>query len=290
MARSIVEIFNEIKADALTRATDAANQDMIDMLNNISAFSLWGIMFYTMAFCCWTLENLWDKFMALVNSIIAALTPHTPRWYRTKALAFQFGFNLLPESDKYDNTGFTDQQILDSKIVKYAAVNEATIDERRVLLVKIAGVDGSGNLVQITNLQEAAFTAYLEEIRDAGVFITIYNRQADTLRTVVDVYYNPLLLDATGSRLDGVPGKPLEDAAKNYLLNLPFNGEFSNAKFVDTLQNAYGVQDNNVFLQSMLRQIGPGTFQAVPNTFIPDAGYVVFDLIDGLVFNYIEHV
>lgn len=291
MARTITEIYNEIKAEAVRQATDQGNTEMLDLLNNLSGFSAWRILFYIMAFCSWTLENLWDKFQALINSIIATLTPHHTRWYRTKALAFQYGFNLLPESDKYDNTGYTAAQIEASKLVKYAAVNEATIDGKRVLLVKIAGVDSGGNLVQLPTIVEDAFKAYMEDIRDAGVFIIIYNRQADTLRAVVDVYYNPLLLDATGNSLSGLPaGKPLEDAAKRYLLKLPFNGEFSNAAFVDTLQTAYGVSDKNVFLVTMLRKISPTNFQAVPNTFIPDAGYVAFDVVNGLVINYISHV
>lgn len=290
MARTVNEIYDEIAAEAMRLAVERQNQEMIDMLDNDSKFSLFGVLFYIMAYCIWVHENLFEKFMAYVNNIIALRLPHKRKWYREKALAFQFGYDLIPDKDYYDNTGLTTDQINASKVVKYAAVNEATIDGKRVLLVKVAGTDGSGNLVQLTTPQEEAFKAYMEEIRDAGVYIVIYNRLADTLKAVVTIFYNPLLLDANGNRLDGQGGKPVEEAAKNYLLQLPFNGEFSNAAFVDTIQSAYGVAERNVFLTSILRRIAGGSYQAVPNTFISDAGYVTFDSVDGLIINYTAHV
>ncbi len=289
MARTVQQIFDEQKEEAIRLATEQNNVDALAMFNNTSRVSLWRLLFYTTAFCAWNLEKIFDAFVDLVNSIIATLTPHSLRWYRTKALAFQFGFDLIAETDKYDNTGATDDDIDASKVVKYAAVNESQLDGRRVLLIKVAGVDDGGVLKQLEAPQELAFTTYMERVKDAGNELLIYNRVADILKTEVDVYYNPLLLDASGNRLDGLAGKPLEDAAKSYLLNLPFNGEFSNAAFIDTLQNAYGVDNKNVFLKSMERKINDTDYQSVGNTFIPDAGYTKFD-VGGLVINYVAHV
>lgn len=289
MARTIQQIFEEQKAEGIRLATEQNNTEALEMFNNPSRMALWRLLFYTMAFCAWSLEKVFDSFTVLVNDMIATLTPGSLRWHRTKALAFQFGFDLIPETDRYDNSGKTADEIEASKVVRYAAVNEAQVDGRRVLLVKVAGVDGSGNLIQLPPDQEAAFISYMERIKYAGNILIIYNRVADILKTEVDVYYNPLLLSFDGSRLDGLGGKPLEEAAKNYLLNLPFNGEFSNAAFVDTLQNAYGVDNKNVFLKSMQRKINATSYQSVGNTFIPDAGHTKFDE-GGLLINYIAHV
>lgn len=287
MARTIDEIFEDQKQEAIRLATEAGNNDALHMFQNTSRVTIWRILFYTMAYCAWALEKILDNTVTLIDGMIATLTPHSLRWYRTKALAFQYGFNLIAETDKYDNTDKTDAEIELSKVVKYAAVNETTIDERRVLLVKIAGVDGTGKLVQLPQLTEDSFTTYMERIRDAGNVLIIYNRAADVLRTVVDVFYNPLLLDGSGNRLDGLGGKPVEEAALQYLLSRPFNGEFSNAGFIDALQNAYGVNERNVFLRSMLRKVSATDWVSVGNTFIPDAGYAKFDDVDGLVINYI---
>lgn len=287
MARTIQQIFDEQKAEGIRLAEEQNNEAAISMFNNESRLAIWRLLFFTVAFCVWTLEKLWDNFQELINSIIAALTPHSLRWYRSKALAFQFGFDLLPESDKFNNADRTTEEIQLSKCVKYAAVNEVQLDGRRVLLLKVAGFNG--DLVQLSSVQEQAFVAYMERIKDAGNILIVYNRLADLLKAEVDVFYNPLLLDGNGNRLDGVAGKPLEDAARNYLLSLPFNGEFSNAAFIDNLQNAYGVSNKNVFLQSMLRKINDTTYVSVGNTFIPEAGYTKFD-VDGLIINYIAQV
>lgn len=290
MARTIDEIFESQKAEAIRLAQEAGNVDAENMFNNPSRVTLWRMLFYTFAFCAWSLEKVFDQTVALIDGMIATLTPHSLRWYRTKALAFQYGFDLITETDKYDNTGKTIAEIDLSKMVKYAAVNETTVDGRRVLLVKIAGVDGSGILQQLPQLVEDAFVAYMQRIKDAGNVLIIYNRTADVLRTTVDVFYNPLLLDASGNRLDGLGGKPIDEAANAYLLSRPFNGEFSNAGFIDALQNAYGVNNRNVFLRSMERKTSATDWESVGNTFIPDAGYAKFDDLGGLNINYIPQV
>lgn len=285
MARTRTEIFNEMVDEAKRLATDAQDQNMLDMLDNISNVAVWKILFQVMAFTVWTVEKLWDSFLALINSILASEVPHTRGWYKSKALAFQYGFPLLADTDKFDNTGYTQQQIDDSKVVKYCAVSETTVDGKRVLLMKIAGKSGD-DIVQLINAVEIAFKAYMEDIKDAGVPILYYNKAADEIRATITVYYDPLLLDATGNRLDGLGGKPVEDAANNYSFNLDFNGEFSNAAFVDDMQNAFGVSKRKVFLQTVERKVG-GVWQAIPNTFTPDAGYAEFS---SLTFNYIADV
>lgn len=290
MARTIEEIFESQRTEAIRLAQEMNNTAAENMLNNPSKVAIWRILFYAFAFCAWSLEKIFDNTIALIDAMIAQLTPHSLRWYRSKALAFQFGFDLVPETDKYDNTGKTSSEIEASKLVKYAAVNESIIDGVRVLLIKIAGVDTDGKLTQLPQIVYEAFTAYMERVRDAGNVLVIYNHEADVLRTMVDVYYNPLLLDGSGNRLDGLGGKPVEDAANAYLLSRPFNGEFSNAGFIDALQNAFGVNERNVFLRSMERKIGPNDWQSVGNTIIPDAGYAKFDDNSGLNLNYIPQV
>lgn len=288
MARTIDEIFNEMKAEGIRLATEQNNADAIDMFNNNSALAVWRLLFYIMAFCVWTFEVVQDNFFISVNTTIANEFAHTLKWYRTKALAFQYAFNLIPDTDKFDNVGKTEQEIADCKIIKYAAANETTVDSKRTLLIKIATLS-DGILAPISEVQLAAFEAYIKEIKDAGVSVTIYNRLADLIKVEVDFYYNPLLLDNLGNRLDGLGANPVVEAANNYLLNLPFNGEFSNARFIDALQSAYGAAENNVFLKSASRKAGNNDYESIANTFIPDAGYARFDE-GGLIINYVPYV
>lgn len=289
MARSIQTIFEEQQNEGIRQATAAGNDELLAMFTNTSKVAVWRILFYSIAYCIWSFEKVMDGFTQMISAMIDALTPHNLRWYRTTALKFQYGFDLLPESFKFDNTGKTAQEIEDSKVVKYVAVNEATVDNVRVLLMKIAGVDSEGKLSQLPVVVEQAFAAYVERFKDAGNVVLIYNRPADTVRAEIDVYYNPLLLDAAGNRLDGLGGKPLEQAADAYLLQLDFNGEFSNAAFADVLQNAYGVSSRGVFIKSIAKKTGSGPFININNSFIPEPGYIKYET-GGLVFNYIRHV
>ena len=61
------------------------------------------------------------------------------------------------------------------------------------------------------------------------------------------------------------------------------------AAFADALQVSYGISDKNVFVKKFERSTGNGVWQAIVNTFIPDAGYTRFDT-NGLSVNYIPHV
>lgn len=287
MARTIQEIFDSMKAEGIRLATAQSNAAMLAMYNNTSAVAAWKLMYYTKAFAVWTLEKIMDAYLVAVTKKIDEEYAHTLKWYRTKALAFQYGFDLIADTDKFDNTGKTDDEVAASKIVKYAAVNETTIDNKRVLLLKVATIIND-DLAPLSDTQLAAFTAYMQEVKDAGVVIIIYNREADLLRATVQFDYNPLLLDGSGNRLDGNGSAPVPAASLSYLLNLPFNGEISLAKYIDALQVAYGNSDGNVFLISMQRKVGDDWI-SIDNTFIPDAGYARFDT-GALTINYVPRV
>ncbi len=289
MARTVNEIFNIMKAEALAKATEANNTNAIAMFNNTSKVAIWRIIFYAIAFCHYTLEVIWDNTVIKIQQMLSLLMPHTPRWYRQKVLSFQYGFNLITDSDKFDNTGYTNEQIEASKIVAFASVNEATIDNIRSLLIKVAKKDGNGNPEQLSNSEEAALTAYVQEIKDAGVRVIIYNRPSDYIRATLNVYYNPLLLDSNGNRLDGIAGKSIEDVAKEFPFNLDFNGEFIVAQFIDALQSAYGVGRRRVDLVSIEKKTGAGAYTSIASSFVPEAGYAKFD-VDGLTINYLPDV
>ncbi|WP_165025665.1 nucleotidyltransferase [Dysgonomonas sp. ZJ279] len=196
------------------------------------------IFFYIVAFAIWTLETLFDIHRQETADIISNLKPHSPRWYRNMALAFQFGFNLLPDNDQYDNEGKTQEQIDESKIVSYAAVRKQGGD--KPLLIKVAK-DVGDNLGPLNNDEQLSFSEYMERVGDAGVEIEVLSTTADKLKLSLDIYYNPLVLNANGQRLDGSSFTPVPDAVRAYLKVLPFNGELVLAFLTDALQRVDGV-------------------------------------------------
>jgi hypothetical protein len=280
MARTIQEI-QELIYQA------KAQEPALNELNSTSKVAIWRLWVYIIAVAIWSLEKLFDLHRADIDKRLAELKPHTARWYRSKALAFQYGFDLLTDSDKFNNTGHTEEQIGASKIVKYSAVVESPNEGR--LIVKIAGEQGE-QLQPITDAQKQAFEAYLQEIKDAGVRLSVVNYQPDVLHLQMKIVYDPLVLDSNGQSIIHAT-KPIETAIKDYLKRLPFNGELVLAHLIDELQQAEGVRIPHLVL-AQSKHIGTngnyGAFEAIEISKIPTAGYFTIDNFNDIT--YISNV
>jgi hypothetical protein len=280
MARTIQEIQDEIFASI------TANENLAE-LNSQSKVAIYRLIVFIVAFAIWTLEVLFDTHKSELQTELVNQKSGTLSWYRTMALAFQYGFTLLPDSDKFNNQEATDEQIELSKIVKYAAVSEGTKDSR--VIIKIAG-ETNGTLAPITANQRVAFDAYINEIRYAGVKVSIINYLPDRLYLNLKIYRDPLLIDANGSSiLNG--GKPVEEALKKYMKQLPFDGELVLAHLIDALQKVEGVKiPHLVSAESSWIDASTGNGYASPQPInvrtIPVSGYfevVNFDTVDYVV-------
>jgi len=264
MARLLNDIFN----DKMQRV--AADPVLSGHLTSTSKVAVYRLLLYISSICDWTLEKLHDLFKQEVNETIAAMKPHSLQWYAEKSRAFQHGYNLIAESDLYDNTGLTQQEIEQSKIVDYAAVIEQDSAQIR-LRIKIA-TDNGNDLVPLTAGQLTAFKAYMQRIKDAGVKLSITSTPADKLKLALRIKYNALVINAAGGRIDGVSAKPVQEALKTFLKNLPFNGVFSVAKMVDAIQAVEGVSD--VKVDQVKVQYGALPFTTVDIDYTPDSGYL----------------
>ena len=78
---------------------------------HFSKVSVIGILFYIFAVAAWTLEKLFDTYRGEVDARIEEIIPHRPRWYRDKVLAFMKGKTLVPDTDRYDTEGMTEDAI-----------------------------------------------------------------------------------------------------------------------------------------------------------------------------------
>lgn len=266
MAHTIEDIQNEI-------LTAKDNEPALAPLNSTSKVAVWRLWVYIFAFVIQSLERLFDLHKADIDEQLLQLKPHTARWYRNKALAFQHGFNLLPESDVFDNSGKSEDEIAASKIVKYAAVTEDVNQTR--LIIKIA-TEAGDKLSQIPDDVATAFKAYMSRIKDAGVPITVINYLPDQLRLSLVIVYNPLLLTREGISIAN-GNEPVADAIRAYLKALPFDGELSVQALTDRIQQAEGVEDVQV-LEVLTRWIDPtanayGTWQSVGIVKVPESGY-----------------
>lgn len=264
----------------MAKTLEQWQQLIIDQLaaNNIqvsgSRTSIRRLWTFVFAFCTVTLEQLFDLHKQDVTDQIANMKPHSLKWYRTKSMLFQYGYPLVEDSDQYDNTGLTDEQIEVSKIIKYCAVNEATNESR--LIIKIATEDNDGVLSPILPEQLVSFKQYLSEVKDAGNSITVTNYLPDLLDLEMVIYYDPLIIGADGTGLlDGL--KPVEMAINAHLKDLPFNGVLILASLVDALQMVEGIEIPHL-VKAMSCWINPASggylpFQTIEVFKIPESGY-----------------
>lgn len=277
MARTLTEIKTAIKITFMNNEVLSSTYSFdlgSDFDTEFSKVSLENILIDIISFSTWVLEKLFDQHAEEVSDQIANLKPHSLRWYRTKARAFQFGYGLIEDSDQYDNTGLTDEQINASQIIKYCAVNEAVNESR--LIIKIATEDANNNLAPINAEQLTAFKEYLIEVKDAGNTITVTNYLPDLLYLNMIIYYDPLIFAPDGSLLlDGT--RPVELAINTFLKNLPFNGVLQLVKLIDALQQVDGVEIPHLVSASSSwinpTSGGYGNAEVINVYKIPESGY-----------------
>ncbi|MEO6176934.1 MAG: nucleotidyltransferase [Flavobacterium circumlabens] len=214
-----------------------ASDETLVSLNSTSKVSIYRLIIFIISYAIETLERIFDTHKDEIDKAIYEQKSGTPTWYKNKSLGFQFGFDLIVDSDKFYNTGFTVEQIEDSKIIKYCSVKESSESNR--LIVKVAS-DSDDVLIPLDSTQIISFTQYLNEIKYAGVKINVVNNPADRLILNMVIYRDVLVLDEYGnSIING--GKPVETAIKSYMKSLPFDGELVINDLIEKLRAVDGV-------------------------------------------------
>lgn len=259
MARTIAEIQQRI----IDAKLSSPELEALDSTSNVAIWKLWT---YIIAVAQWVLEQLMDKHVTEVATIISEGRAHTLLWYVTRAKQFQYGYTLEPESDRYVDVS-TLPEVL---IVKHAAAVELT----NMIRIKVAGTT-AGALAPLSSGELTALTAYMEHIKDAGVRLQVTSGPPDTLRLALNIYYDPLVLSSTGERLDTTSDTPVKDAVNAFLLSMPFNGLFVLNSLIKALEKVDGVVICQVVNASATYASLPYT--DIPVEYTPDAGYMLLD-------------
>lgn len=260
MARTIAAIQQQI--------TDTKNADptLSASLTSSSNTAIWKLWTYIVAVCIWTLENLFDYHKGEVDEIINSQKPHTLPWYIMMARQFQYGITLPADSDVYLTTS-VDPAVV---IIKYAAAVELT----NLVRIKVAKLSGSA-LAGLSGTELSAFTAYMNRIKDAGVRLQLTSGEPDNLQLQLNIFYDPLVLNSAGQRLDGTADTPVADAVNNFLANLPFNGLFVLNNLTIALQHIDGVRIGNIITAQANYAATP--YVPIMVEYSPDAGYMILD-------------
>ncbi|MDB0602647.1 nucleotidyltransferase [Tenacibaculum maritimum] len=253
----------------------AVKEQQIDLqqLNNKSKTSIWGLLLFIVASCMEDLKKYFESHRAYVDDRLANQIAGTLPWYRTKALAFQYGFDLLTDSSKYKNGIAKPEEITASKVIKYATANDG--ETKGSVVIKVA-TEKNGQLSTIEEEQEKSLKKYFEEIKFAGDDVVIINHLADKLFLNLKIYIDPLVLNSGGVSIRN-GNKPVEAALLQFMKELPFNGELILQSLVDKLQLVEGVKIAHI-VEAKSSELDPqkdehGTAQLIEVKKIPASGY-----------------
>lgn len=283
MARTVTEIKKEM-TDAFVANTAVRNTYGLtpgrSFEEEFSVASIESILFHCLAFGLFVIYSFFDLFKQEIDTSIINYTHPTLVWFAEKIKTFQYGDAPVAETDYYDNTGLTDAQIEVKRVIKYAAAIEQNFSNGRVgVRIKVAGEDVSGNRVKLPNAERDAAREFLKIFKPAGTYCELTTDDPDYLKLSLKIYYNPLVLNNQGQRLDGTDFTPLQTAISNHLKNLPFNGRFNLTSLVDAMQAVDGIEDPRIL--SAQTKYAALPYADVVDEVIPDAGYLkIYDNAD----------
>ena len=126
--RTIQEIEKEI-GDKLTESSIIKEKYQLEdgktFNEQVSNVSIERIFSYVVSFSIWVLEKLFFIHKNEIDAELSKRLPHTRRWYQQKVLQFQYPNRaLITDTDKYDNTGFSADEIEQMQVVKFCAIQE----------------------------------------------------------------------------------------------------------------------------------------------------------------------
>ncbi|NNV54519.1 hypothetical protein [Limnovirga soli] len=246
---------------------------------------------YVVAFCMFALETLFDILVSDTDTKLQEKNILNKYGYRDLLLNFQYGFPTKFESSEFDNTGYTDAEIADSKVIKHAAVIKQINAYGRVLLkFKVAGSTDGTDRVELDPEIIAALTAYLDMAAYAGDHWEVTTGPADKIKTKFKIKYDPLLITPTGDRIGG-EALVIRNAAKSFLVDgMKFANTYVPTYHTDWMQAVKGVTDAQMI--SCSATYGLLDYTVVNDKYVPDAGYLKYyddtDLEIELVPNDIE--
>jgi len=119
------------------------------------------------------------------------------------------------------------------------------------------------------------------------VKVEIVSSVGDDLRLVVDIYYDPMVLDGEGRLRKEPSRKPVEETINKFITSLPFNGEFIPVKLQDALQETEGVAIPEIL--SIESKYAANDWATIQGKVVPNAGYLKIEP-ENLTLNYKPNV
>lgn len=274
MARSVETIYNTLIAekeslsslDPLAPAGESYS-GLLAAITSSSKVAFWRLTFYVVAYFTHLQEVLWDAFKVEVNDLLSQAKYGSLRWYVAQALLWQFG-DTLTFDDNFPVYATIDPS---KRLVTHASAIEDS-GQAASVFIKVAKTN-AGNLVPLTSPELTAFTAYMNQIKPAGIQLDCSSLNADTFVVEMTITYNPIRLQADVQ-------SDVEDAIKAYLKALPFDARFRRLAFEDALQAVDGVEQIDIVSMEGYQGI---VATLITQEYVSAAGYMTWDQVNSSI-------
>jgi len=271
MARTIAEIQNEI-------ILEKGRQASLEGLTNESKSAVWRLWTYIVATAIWAHEQIVER-NALISRphTLEWYKAQALSFLHGRELFFEdgfFKFDTIGLNDqeieearivKYCAVSEVDlDTIIDQDgTLSLQGATQNTLEEAQnqvlsdyfhnqvgVVFMKVAKDDGE-NIGPLTATEQDKLKEFIKRIKDAGNQVQVTSIPGDLLSLELEVYVDPLIIyvntdtdvvdENNGLLIADGETKPVEDAIKNYLKNIEFNGALVKTFLIDAVQKANGV-------------------------------------------------
>ncbi len=258
---------NDIKNQIIN---EAQNQDALSGLTSTSKAAIFNLWAYATAFVIWLQYEFFSTYQKETDEKIKAQKRYTLLWFRNKALSYRHGETLPNDNDEYE----TEVDETTNLPIARAAVIELELNNRKNLFIKVAS-EGTESLTPVEQDVKSNLEQYFAHIKPAGTKIVIFTGPADQLKLNIRFFYDPLILDENGARIDGTQNTPVQDVIKDYLRNLKFNGEFTLTTLQDLLQDVNGCADREAYIDNAeANYLTPPEWQVIQSSYVANSGYM----------------
>ena len=249
--RTVQEIKKAITDDFIANSTIREKYKLEEgdtFESRFSKVSIENILFFVVASAIYIVEALCYDMLDKTQNYIANERVNSVQWYRTKILNFILGAAYDEDSQTFDTTGWTEEEIEAAKIVKQCAVEEAYFtrqisetetEEVYGVVIKLATTNADGDLAPLSVEQFKAVRAYINLIKCAGINIDVINSEPDSFGGLLYLWVNPTII----YNKDGLA--PVYAQIEDYFKNIAFNGEIDLNELEKHLKLVDGVTTAN---------------------------------------------
>lgn len=212
----------------------AADSNLNGLTSN-SRTAIWRLWIYIVASCINIFEQLQDAYKAEIELIADTAIPGTLQWVQDRTFRFQYDATtpqvLVVNSDLTLSYATVDDS---KKIVTRCSVTQGT---NRVVNIKVAKATSTTDStpIQLTTPEYNSLVGYWSLIGFAGLTYNVINKVSDKVSVTATIYYKGQY--ASTIQTD------VENAIRNYLASIPFDGKVRISKIEDAIQAVIGVND-----------------------------------------------